>query len=139
MGSSLRHTKSEENLTGGEQSNTIASSNNISTSDSQQNLTVSSALRQTPVKNISPYSVRNTDVAFSFPDDDPNDCWSQEDDEITQQVRNSNGCTFSFNKHVLIFQCASAVFAASQAERPGHYIAIKSRLVRQQRADFRPG
>lgn len=76
MGSSLRHTKSEENLTGGEQSD-------ISTSDSQQNSTV----RQTPVKNISPYAVRNTDVAFSFPDDDPNDCWSQEDDEITQQVR----------------------------------------------------
>lgn len=75
MGSSLRHTKSEENLTGGEQSN-------ISTSDSQQNL----AVRQTPVKNISPYSVRNTDVTFNFPDDDPNDCWSQEDDEITQQV-----------------------------------------------------
>ncbi|KAG5345347.1 PI4KB kinase, partial [Acromyrmex heyeri] len=74
MGSSLRHTKSEENLTGGEQSN-------ISTSDSQQN----SAVRQTPVKNVSPYSVRNTDVAFNFPDDDPNDCWSQEDDEITQQ------------------------------------------------------
>lgn len=86
MGSSLRHTKSEENLTGGEQSNAIASSN-ISTSDSQQNSAVSSTLRQTPVKNVSPYSVRNTDVAFSFPDDDPNDCWSQEDDEITQQVR----------------------------------------------------
>lgn len=75
MGSSLRHTKSEENLTGGEQSN-------ISTSDSQQNL----AVRQTPVKNISPYAVKNTDVTFNFPDDDPNDCWSQEDDEITQQV-----------------------------------------------------
>ncbi|KAL6448919.1 hypothetical protein ACFW04_000577 [Cataglyphis niger] len=74
MGSSLRHTKSEENLTGSEQSN-------ISTSDSQQNL----AVRQTPIKNISPYSVRNTDVTFNFPDDDPNDCWSQEDDEITQQ------------------------------------------------------
>lgn len=87
MGSSLRHTKSEENLTGGEQSNTMASSNDITTSDSQQNSTISSTLRQTPVKNISPYSVRNTDVAFSFPDDDPNDCWSQEDDEITQQVR----------------------------------------------------
>lgn len=75
MGSSLRHTKSEENLTGSEQSN-------ISTSDSQQNV----AVRQTPIKNISPYSVRNTDVTFNFPDDDPNDCWSQEDDEITQQV-----------------------------------------------------
>jgi len=75
MGSSLRHTKSEENLTGGEQSD-------ISSSDSQN-----SAVRQTPVKNVSPYSVRNTDVAFNFPDDDPNDCWSQEDDEITQQVR----------------------------------------------------
>lgn len=81
MGSSLRHTKSEENLTGGEQSD-------ISTPDSQQN----SAVRQTPVKNVSPYSVRNADVAFSFPDDDPNDCWSQEDDEITQQVGgDSNG------------------------------------------------
>lgn len=89
MGSSLRHTKSEENLTGGEQSDTIASSNNISTSDSnQQNSMVTSVLRQTPVKNISPYSIRSTDVAFSFPDDDPNDCWSQEDDEITQQVCN---------------------------------------------------
>lgn len=76
MGSSLRHTKSEENLTGGEQSN-------ISTTETQQ--TVPPILRQTPVKNISPYSVKSTDIAFSFPDDDPNDCWSQEDDEITQQ------------------------------------------------------
>ncbi|KAG7208123.1 hypothetical protein KM043_009694 [Ampulex compressa] len=82
MGSSLRHTKSEENLTGGEQSNVIVSSN-ISSPEIQQ--TVLPTMKQTPVKNISPYSVRNTDVAFTFPDDDPNDCWSQEDDEITQQ------------------------------------------------------
>ncbi|XP_031841304.1 phosphatidylinositol 4-kinase beta fwd [Nomia melanderi] len=81
VGHSLRHTKSEENLTGGEQSTVIASSN-ISTSESQQNMP---PIRQTPVKNTSPYSVRSTDVAFTFPDDDPNDCWSQEDDEITQQ------------------------------------------------------
>lgn len=131
MGSSLRHTKSEENLTGGEQSN-------ISTSDSQQN----SAVRQTPVKNISPYSVRNTDVAFNFPDDDPNDCWSQEDDEITQQVcilfkqpyisliliyneRNSN---FSI--------CFRLVFTTSQAKGSGHHITTESRIVRQQRTDF---
>lgn len=84
MGSSLRHTKSEENLTGGEQSN-------ISASDSQQN----SAVRQTPVKNVSPYSIKNADVAFNF-DDDPNDCWSQEDDEITQQVRISIPSTTAF-------------------------------------------
>lgn len=83
MGSSLRHTKSEENLTGGEQSNVTSSSNMVS-AEMQQNVTT--ALRQTPVKNISPYSVKNTEIAFNFPDDDPNDCWSQEDDEITQQV-----------------------------------------------------
>ncbi|KAL2733850.1 phosphatidylinositol 4-kinase beta [Vespula squamosa] len=82
MGSSLRHTKSEENLTGGEQSNVTSSSNMVS-AEIQQNVTT--ALRQTPVKNISPYSVKNTEIAFNFPDDDPNDCWSQEDDEITQQ------------------------------------------------------
>ncbi|CAK9815833.1 Phosphatidylinositol 4-kinase beta [Anthophora quadrimaculata] len=82
VGCSLRHTKSEENLTGGEQSNVIGSSN-ISTSETQQQNMP--PIRQTPVKNISPYSVRSTEVAFSFPDDDPNDCWSQEDDEITQQ------------------------------------------------------
>lgn len=82
MGCSLRHTKSEENLTGGEQS-TVIDSSNISMSETQQNMP---PIRQTPVKNISPYSVRSTDVAFNFPDDDPNDCWSQEDDEITQQV-----------------------------------------------------
>ncbi|XP_076234954.1 phosphatidylinositol 4-kinase beta fwd [Calliopsis andreniformis] len=81
VGCSLRHTKSEENLTGGEQSTVIGSSN-ISTSETQQNLP---PIKQTPVKNISPYSVRSTEVAFNFPDDDPNDCWSQEDDEITQQ------------------------------------------------------
>ncbi|XP_054002109.1 phosphatidylinositol 4-kinase beta [Hylaeus anthracinus] len=81
VGCSLRHTKSEENLTGGEQS-TVIDSSNISTSEIQQNIP---PIRQTPVKNISPYSVRSTDVAFHFPDDDPNDCWSQEDDEITQQ------------------------------------------------------
>ncbi|KOC64057.1 Phosphatidylinositol 4-kinase beta [Habropoda laboriosa] len=82
VGCSLRHTKSEENLTGGEQSNVIGSTN-ISTSETQQQNMP--PIRQTPVKNISPYSVRSTEVAFSFPDDDPNDCWSQEDDEITQQ------------------------------------------------------
>ncbi|XP_076619007.1 phosphatidylinositol 4-kinase beta fwd isoform X2 [Colletes latitarsis] len=81
VGCSLRHTKSEENLTGGEQS-TVIDSSNISASETQQNMP---PIRQTPVKNISPYSVRSTDVAFNFPDDDPNDCWSQEDDEITQQ------------------------------------------------------
>nr|XP_003700189.1 PREDICTED: phosphatidylinositol 4-kinase beta [Megachile rotundata]XP_012152954.1 PREDICTED: phosphatidylinositol 4-kinase beta [Megachile rotundata] len=81
VGCSLRHTKSEENLTGGEQSNVIESPN-ISSSETQQSMP---PIRQTPVKNISPYSVRNTEVAFTFPDDDPNDCWSQEDDEITQQ------------------------------------------------------
>ncbi|XP_033363401.1 phosphatidylinositol 4-kinase beta [Bombus vosnesenskii] len=81
VGCSLRHTKSEENLTGGEQSNVMGSSN-ISTLETQQNMP---PIRQTPVKNISPYSVRSTEVAFNFPDDDPNDCWSQEDDEITQQ------------------------------------------------------
>jgi len=101
MGSSLRHTKSEENLTGGEQSD-------ISSSDSQN-----SAVRQTPVKNVSPYSVRNTDVAFNFPDDDPNDCWSQEDDEITQQVRVltfKQLCTSSFSSSNI---SASLVFATS--------------------------
>lgn len=82
VGCSLRHTKSEENLTGGEQSNVMGSSN-ISASETQQNML---PIRQTPIKNISPYSVRNTEVAFNFPDDDPSDCWSQEDDEITQQV-----------------------------------------------------
>ncbi|XP_033340009.1 phosphatidylinositol 4-kinase beta fwd isoform X2 [Megalopta genalis] len=81
VGHSLRHTKSEENLTGGEQSTVIASSD-ISTTETQQNVP---PIKQTPVKNTSPYSVRSTDVAFTFPDDDPNDCWSQEDDEITQQ------------------------------------------------------
>lgn len=81
VGCSLRHTKSEENLTGGEQSNVMGSSN-ISASETQQNML---PIRQTPIKNISPYSVRNTEVAFNFPDDDPSDCWSQEDDEITQQ------------------------------------------------------
>lgn len=82
VGCSLRHTKSEENLTGGEQSNVMGSSN-ISASETQQNML---PIRQTPIKNISPYSVRNTEVAFNFPDDDPSDCWNQEDDEITQQV-----------------------------------------------------
>ncbi|OAD59503.1 Phosphatidylinositol 4-kinase beta [Eufriesea mexicana] len=52
VGCSLRHTKSEENLTGGEQSN-VMSSSNISTSETQQNIPL---IRQTPVKNISPYS-----------------------------------------------------------------------------------
>ncbi|XP_076277493.1 phosphatidylinositol 4-kinase beta fwd isoform X1 [Lasioglossum baleicum] len=82
VGHSLRHTKSEENLTGGEQTTVIAPPD-ISTTETQQ--TMPPPIRQTPVKNTSPYSVRSTEVAFTFPDDDPNDCWSQEDDEITQQ------------------------------------------------------
>ncbi|XP_034941287.1 phosphatidylinositol 4-kinase beta isoform X2 [Chelonus insularis] len=71
MGSSLRHTKSEENLTGNEQSN---SSNCSSNAVAQQ--------RQTPIKSI---ISRVGENAFNYPDDDPADCWSQEDDEITQQ------------------------------------------------------
>ncbi|XP_066581456.1 phosphatidylinositol 4-kinase beta [Prorops nasuta] len=70
MGSSLRHTKSEENLIGGEQSNT--NFYNIS-SEKQKNITP--VLRQTPVKNASPYSTRSTDIAFN--DDDSNDIWRQ--------------------------------------------------------------
>ncbi|XP_014205951.1 phosphatidylinositol 4-kinase beta [Copidosoma floridanum] len=74
MGSSLRHTKSEENLTGAEQS---AEQTNVPSEE--QSLP---AAKQTPVRIG--YS-KNPDVSFNFIDDDPNDCWSQEDDDITQQ------------------------------------------------------
>ena len=84
MGSSLRHTKSEENLTGGEQSNTTEQSNVPSIENKQT--TSSSIPRQTPIKSSSAYPLQNSDIAFNFPDDDLTDCWSQEDDEITQQV-----------------------------------------------------
>ena len=76
MGSSLRHTKSEENLTGGEQSEQT----NVPSEDTQQSLP---AAKQTPVRTG---YTKSSDVSFNFIDDDPNDCWSQEDDEITQQV-----------------------------------------------------
>ncbi|OXU19336.1 hypothetical protein TSAR_004804 [Trichomalopsis sarcophagae] len=75
MGSSLRHTKSEENLTGVEQSGQT----NVPSENTQQSLP---AAKQTPVRAGYP---RNPEVSFNFIDDDPNDCWSQEDDEITQQ------------------------------------------------------
>ncbi|KAG8036373.1 hypothetical protein G9C98_003695 [Cotesia typhae] len=74
MGSSLRHTKSEENLTGNEQSSD--STNNSNGAAQQQ------SIRQTPNKSI---VNKNGDGAFNYLDDDPADCWSQEDDEITQQ------------------------------------------------------
>uniref|UniRef100_A0ABD2X175 Phosphatidylinositol 4-kinase beta n=1 Tax=Trichogramma kaykai TaxID=54128 RepID=A0ABD2X175_9HYME len=74
MGSSLRHTKSEENLTNGEQS---SGQQNVPTEDTPQ-----TTIKQTPVRTG---HGRNPDVMFNFIDDDPNDCWSQEDDEITQQ------------------------------------------------------
>lgn len=77
MGSSLRHTKSEENLTGVEQT---GKTNVPSEEDTQQSLP---AAKQTPVRTN---NLRNPEVSFNFIDDDPNDCWSQEDDEITQQV-----------------------------------------------------
>ncbi|XP_033224308.1 phosphatidylinositol 4-kinase beta [Belonocnema kinseyi] len=83
MGSSLRHTKSEENLTGGEQSSSSGPSN-LPNMESQQT-TPSSIARQTPVKSFAAYPLKSSDIAFNFPDDDPSDCWSQEDDEITQQ------------------------------------------------------
>ena len=69
--SSLRHTKSEENLQGSEESGQI---------NQQSFLTVN---KQTPVKN--PYQI-SPEIVFNFIDDDLEDCWSQEDDEITQQV-----------------------------------------------------
>ncbi|XP_057336845.1 phosphatidylinositol 4-kinase beta isoform X1 [Microplitis mediator] len=74
MGSSLRHTKSEENLTGNEQS---SDSTNGSNAAAQQQ-----SIRQTPNKSI---VSKSGDIAFNYLDDDPADCWSQEDDEITQQ------------------------------------------------------
>ncbi|XP_015606291.1 phosphatidylinositol 4-kinase beta isoform X2 [Cephus cinctus] len=83
MGSSLRHTKSEENLTGGEQSNTSETCS-ISNADSQETA-VTPGLRQTPIKTTYVFPPRSADVAFNFPDDDSNDCWSQEDDDISQQ------------------------------------------------------
>lgn len=83
MGSSLRHTKSEENLTGVEQSSTSTQSN-TSNAAVKQSVTPT-AVRQTPSKGVS-YPLRSYDIAFNFPDDDASDCWSQEDDEITQQV-----------------------------------------------------
>lgn len=76
MGSSLRHTKSEENLTGGEQSEQT----DVPSEDTPQSLL---ATKQTPVRTS---HIRNPDVSFNFIDEDPNDCWSQEDDEISQQV-----------------------------------------------------
>lgn len=81
MGSSLRHTKSEENLTGVEQSTSSAQSN---APDSIKQSVTPTAVRQTP-RNIS-YPMRSCDIAFNFADDEVSDCWSQEDDEITQQV-----------------------------------------------------
>lgn len=90
MGSSLRHTKSEENLAGGEQTN------NRENADGTNNGT---NFRQ-PLKGVSTSShYRNVDVTFTFPDEDPNEIWSQEDDDITQQV-----IPFS-NKKKLIIKC----------------------------------
>ncbi|XP_011503773.1 PREDICTED: phosphatidylinositol 4-kinase beta [Ceratosolen solmsi marchali] len=75
MGSSLRHTKSEENLTGGESSDKT----NVPSEETQQSLL---SMKQTSIKTS---YTKNPDVSFNFIDDDPNDCWSQEDDEIMQQ------------------------------------------------------
>ncbi|XP_063984723.1 phosphatidylinositol 4-kinase beta isoform X1 [Diachasmimorpha longicaudata] len=83
MGSSLRHTKSEENLTGSENPSedpTIAST----TSTGQNNKTPLKTANR-PLINLSNPPLTHP---FNYPDfmnDDPSDCWSQEDDEITQQ------------------------------------------------------
>lgn len=83
MGSSLRHTKSEENLTGGEPTNPLDKSG-AQITESQN---VNNPIRQTPVRNVNALASRCIDNAFNYTDDDPADCWSQEDDEITQQVK----------------------------------------------------
>lgn len=77
MGSSLRHTKSEENLAGVEQTNNRDNSNGTNNGPN---------FRQ-PLKGVSSSGhFRNVDVTFTFPDDESNEIWSQEDDDITQQV-----------------------------------------------------
>lgn len=81
MGSSLRHTKSEENLAGVEQCNSSGQTS-MSSTNIKQSVTPT-VTRPFPLKGV-PH--RSCDVTFNFPDDDPNDIWSQEDDEITQQV-----------------------------------------------------
>ncbi|XP_043274249.1 phosphatidylinositol 4-kinase beta isoform X2 [Venturia canescens] len=80
MGSSLRHTKSEENLTGAEPTNQTEKAGVQITETQNVN-----PIRQTPVRNVNALASRCIDNAFNYTDDDPADCWSQEDDEITQQ------------------------------------------------------
>lgn len=76
----MRHTKSEENLQGVESEAT----NNVPSEKSEQSQQQqpSPIARQTPIRTG---CARSPDMTFHFIDDDPNDCWSQEDDEITQQ------------------------------------------------------
>ncbi|KAF7992355.1 hypothetical protein HCN44_001680 [Aphidius gifuensis] len=79
MGSSLRHTKSEENLTL-EQQDKDASCDVLNTTK-ENNINKLSIIKQVQVKNT---LIRNYDNGNI----DLNDCWSQEDDEITQQYLN---------------------------------------------------
>ncbi|XP_012266623.2 phosphatidylinositol 4-kinase beta [Athalia rosae] len=80
MGSSLRHTKSEENLTGDEQSTVTNSS--ITTTEVP---TVALTNRGQADNIISTPVQTSVNTAFNPSDDDPNDCWSQEDEEISEQ------------------------------------------------------
>ncbi|XP_011312654.1 phosphatidylinositol 4-kinase beta isoform X2 [Fopius arisanus] len=84
MGSSLRHTKSEENLTGSDNPTEDPSIAPTLTSG-PNNKTPSKAVNKSLTTNL---STPLSNHLFSYPNfinDDPNDCWSQEDDEITQQ------------------------------------------------------
>lgn len=90
MSSSLRHTKSEENLTVEQQENLLQSKKNDDLNkikEEERNngstTTTTTTIRQTPIKNI--YSRSTYDSTFNCNDDDLIDCWSPEDDEITQQ------------------------------------------------------
>lgn len=120
MGSSLRHTKSEENLTGEEQ---VAETNTTN---------VEPQTRQTvDVNGVAPQTTVN--AAFNSPEDDPNDCWSQEDEEISEQVNVAN---FSASSLIYLFIYLStvlstlSVFTIAETSRQRHDITAESRVVR---------
>ncbi|XP_046409330.1 phosphatidylinositol 4-kinase beta [Neodiprion fabricii] len=82
MGSSLRHTKSEENLTADEQTN-VTNSSNITSAEAQTSTL--STLRQSGVDVNNTTAQASVNATFNSTEDDPNDCWSQEDEEISEQ------------------------------------------------------
>lgn len=130
----LRHSRSEENIIEGTAS---PNSNPSSHNGDSSNLSSDQSPPSSSTSNIPTSNSSCIDLNLNA------DCWSQEDDEISQQVRHQLPHLFSQFKlnFLLNFPLFSVPVPPAEVEkmRPGHNLPNEPRLLRLSRACVRGG